>query len=60
MSDTAAHLGDHVIPQVPMRQGVLSLPMPLRYLLAWQPELVAEVSGLFVESVFRHLRRVAK
>ena len=60
MSDTAAHLVDHVIPSVPMRQWVLSLPMPLRYLLAWQPELVAAVSGIFVEAVFRHLRRVAK
>jgi hypothetical protein len=43
-----------------MRQWVLSLPMPLRYLLAWQPELVAAVSGIFVAAVFRHLKMVAK
>jgi len=40
MSQTAAHLVDHVIPQVPVRQWVLSLPIPLRLLLAAQPELV--------------------
>jgi len=34
MSQTAAHLVDHVIPHVPVRQWVLSLPIPLRVLLA--------------------------
>jgi transposase InsO family protein len=34
MSQTAAHLVDHVFPQVPVRQWVLSLPIPLRVLLA--------------------------
>jgi ribosomal protein S27E len=29
MADTAAHLIDHVIPQVPVRQWVLSLPFKL-------------------------------
>jgi hypothetical protein len=43
MSQTAAHLVDHVIPHVPVRQWVLSLPIPLRLLLAAQPELVTAV-----------------
>jgi len=43
MSQTAAHLVDHVIPHVPVRQWVLSLPIPLRVLLAAQPELVTPV-----------------
>ena len=34
MSQTAAHLVDHVIQAVPVRQWVLSLPMGLRLLLA--------------------------
>jgi len=34
MAQTAAHLVDHVIPRVPVRQWVLSLPIPLRLLLA--------------------------
>jgi hypothetical protein len=33
MSWTAAHLVDHVTPHVPMRQGVLWLPIPLLALL---------------------------
>ena len=41
MAQTAAHLVDHVIPMaLPVRQWVLSLPIPLRLLLAWQPKLV--------------------
>ena len=43
MSQTAAHLVDHVIPHVPVRQWVLSLPIPLRVLLAAQPALVTPV-----------------
>ena len=42
MSQTAAHRLDHVIPQVPVRQWVLSLPIPPR-LLAAQRELVTPV-----------------
>ena len=34
MAQTAAHLVDHVIPHVPVRQWVLSLPIPLR-LASW-------------------------
>ena len=43
MAHTAAHLVDHVIPHVPVRQWVLSLPIPLRLLLAAQPKLVTPV-----------------
>jgi len=43
MSQTAAHLVDHVIPHVPVRQWVLSMPIPLRLLLAAQPEPVPPV-----------------
>jgi len=60
MTDTAAHLVDRVIPEVPVRQWVLSLPVPLRYLLAWDGELSSAVIGIFMDAVFRHLRRVAK
>ena len=43
MAQTAAHLVDHVIPHVPVRQWVLSMPIPLRLLLAAQPKLVTPV-----------------
>jgi len=43
MAQSAAHLVDHVIPRVPVRQWVLSLPILLRLLLAAQPVLVTPV-----------------
>ena len=41
--DGTTHLVDHVIPHVPVRQWVLSLPIPLRLLLAAQPQFVTPV-----------------
>ncbi|MBN8507362.1 MAG: transposase [Burkholderiales bacterium] len=59
MSQTAAHLVDHVIPHVPVRQWVLSLPIPLRVLLAAQPELVTPVLQVVQRVVTRHLLTAA-
>ena len=55
MSQTAAHLVDHVIPRVPVRQWVLSLPIPLRLLLAAQPKLVTPVLQVVHRVITRHL-----
>ncbi len=41
MAERAAHLLDHVFPDVPVRQWVLSLPYRMRYQLAWNHECVA-------------------
>ncbi len=43
MAETAAHLIDHVIPRVPVRQWVLSFPIPFRLLFATHPELLVPV-----------------
>ena len=43
MAQTAAHLVEHVIPHVPVRQWVLSLPIPLRVLLAAQPQHITSL-----------------
>ena len=59
VSQTAAHLVDHVIPHVPVRQWVLSLPIPLRVLLAAQPELVTLVLQVVQRVVTRHLLAAA-
>ena len=40
MAQSAAHLVDQVIPRVPVRQWVLSFPIPLRILFAAHPELL--------------------
>ena len=45
---------DHVVPHVPVRQWVVSLPMLLRLLLAAQPELVTPVLQLVQRMVKRH------
>ena len=44
-----------MIPHVPVRQWVLSLPIPLRVLLAAQPELVTPVLQVVQRVVARHL-----
>ena len=55
MPQTATHLVDHVVPHVPVRQWVLSLPIPLRLLLAAQPELVTPVLQVVQRVLTRHL-----
>ena len=55
MSQTAAHPVDHVIPHVPVRQWVLSPPIPLRVLVAAQPELVTPVLQVVQRVLTRHL-----
>jgi len=41
MAQSAAHLVDRVIPRVPVRQWVLSFPIPLRILLAAHADLLS-------------------
>ena len=44
-----------VIPHVPVRQWVLSLPVPLRLLLAAQPKLATPVLQVVHRVIKRHL-----
>ncbi|MFM9197600.1 MAG: hypothetical protein ACKOWG_18055 [Planctomycetia bacterium] len=44
MTQTAAHLADRVIPPVPVRQWVISVPKWLRGFLADRPQAVAAVT----------------
>jgi len=60
MADTAAHLVDRVLPEVPVRQWVLTLPYPLRYRCAWNSGLTSEVLRCFLRAVFADYRRRAK
>ena len=55
MAQTAAHPVDHVIPNVPVRQWVLSLPIRLRLLLAAQPKLVTPVLQVVHRAITRFL-----
>jgi len=53
MAQSAAYLVDQVIPRVPVRQWVLSFPIPLRILLAAHPELLTPLLRI----VHRVMRR---
>ena len=60
MADTAAHLIDRVLPEVPVPQWVLTLPYPLRYRCAWDARRGAQqLLALFTRidmpgEVFQH------
>ena len=60
MVDTAARLIDEVLPPVPVRQWVLSLPFEIRYRLAWDGKLVRAVLAVFLRVVYGWYRRQAK
>ena len=55
MAQTAAHLVDHVIPPVPVRQWVISVPKRLRGMLADRPAAVAALTKLFLDEIERLL-----
>ena len=59
MAETAAHLVDHVFPEVPVRQWVLSVPFSLRYRLAYDSSLVRDVAQIFVRAIFSSICRRA-
>jgi hypothetical protein len=56
MAETAAHLVDHVLPRVPVRQWVLAIPKRLRYFLQRDPRLVNAVLRIFLAEVEAALR----
>lgn len=60
MCGTAAHLTDHVVPEVPLRQWVLSVPFELRLLLARDPRALTAVGRIFVQEIFRSQRERAR
>ena len=53
MTQTAAHLADHVIPPVPVRQWVISVPKRLRGMLADRPTAVAALTKIFLDEIER-------
>ena len=61
MGETAAYLVDHLIPRVPVRQWVLSFPIPLHVLFAAHPQLLTPVLQILhrVISGFSSSRRGA-
>lgn len=60
MANVAAHLVDRVLPAVPVRQWVLSLPFELRALAAFRADVLSALGRLFIEAVFARYRAWAK
>ena len=60
MADTAARWVDHVLPEVPFRQWVLALPFPVRFRLAWEPELLTRVLRIVHAAIGGRLRLLAR
>jgi hypothetical protein len=60
LSDIAAHLVDSVLPEVPIRQWVCSLPWRFRCALGYDRRLCADVLGVFTDALKRSLRWRAK
>jgi len=59
MAEAAAHLVERVLPEVPVRQWVLTMPWRLRFLLASDPALCAAVRRTFLRAVLASYRERA-
>ena len=56
MAEVAAHLTDEVIPHLPVRQWVLSVPKRLRPFLHQTPEVASAVLAIFLRALRSALR----
>jgi hypothetical protein len=56
MANCASHLVDRVVPDVPVRQYVLSLPHELRRLAAFKQDVLGAFVRIFMETVSSRYR----
>ena len=59
MLESAALLVDEVLPHEPMRQWVLSVPFPLRFLFASRPAIMGKVLSIVYRTLATHLIKKA-
>ena len=59
MVETAAHLVDHVLPPLPVRQWVLSVPKRIRPFLHHNPAIAGAVLRIFLRAIRTMLRRAS-
>jgi hypothetical protein len=59
MCDTAARLVDNVLPDIRLRQWVLSIPFELRIVLAKRSDVLNACGRIFVQEIFRWQRQLA-
>jgi len=60
MVDSAALLVDDILPRVPLRQWVLSVPFPLRFLFASHPQVMGKALGVVYRCIATHLIHKAR
>jgi hypothetical protein len=60
MTERAAHLVDAVLPWVPVRQWVLTMPYRLRYQMAWDHGLSRAVLGVYTRVLLDVYARAAR
>jgi len=60
MSDTAVHLVQEVLPEVPVRHWVCSFPWGARAVLGYDQELCREAARAFTQELSRSLKHRAK
>ena len=59
MAEVAAHVTDHVLPHLPVRQWVLSVPKRLRPFLHHNPDIAGAVLRIFVRAIRTTLCRAS-
>ena len=60
MANTGAAIVDRVLPDVPVRQYVLSLPFELRKLAAFKADVLTALGRIVVEAIFASYTARAK
>lgn len=60
MNEGAAYMVGYVFPHVPIRQWVVSFPIPVRFWMARNPELITQALGIFHRLLDRHYKAAAK
>jgi hypothetical protein len=60
MRERSLHLVERVFPQVPIRQWVFSVPISVRYLLAYRPEILTEVLSIYVGTISGFIKKQAR
>ncbi len=53
---TEEYLIDNLLPLAPYRQYVLTFPYSLRYLLAWDADLLSAVHKVVIDRIYRFIR----
>jgi hypothetical protein len=58
MNAGALTLVDHVLPEVPIRQFVVTVPFPPRFPLAFDGKLLSQVLRIFIDTVAANYRNL--